>query len=99
MTEWQMAGNVSMDTIPAPVPDVKVETIAGELLLYHPAQTKAVYLNPPAAIIWSLCDGRRDVRTIVQLIAESYPDSTASLADEVLAALTELYENQLLVAA
>jgi hypothetical protein len=49
----------ALDPVPVPVADVKVEVIEGELLLYHPGQTRAVYLNPPAALIWSLCDGQR----------------------------------------
>jgi hypothetical protein len=30
----------AIDRIPAPVPDVKVEVIDGELLLYHPAKPR-----------------------------------------------------------
>ena len=63
------------DLIPVPVPDVKVETIEGELLLYHPRNTRAVYLNPTAAVIWGLCDGRRRVREIIALIEECYPEA------------------------
>jgi hypothetical protein len=88
----------AIDRIPAPVPDVKVEVIDGELLLYHPRQTRAVYLNPPAAVIWSLCDGRRPVHEIIRLIGESYPESKASLTEDVLATLQQLHDNGVLVA-
>jgi predicted DNA-binding protein (MmcQ/YjbR family) len=89
--------NTKLDKIPKPVADIKVEEIEGELLLYHPRHTVAVYLNPPAAVIWSLCDGQRPVREIIQLIEESYPESKTTLTEEVLATLAELYEKKVLV--
>jgi hypothetical protein len=86
----------ALDPVPVPVADVKVEVIEGELLLYHPGQTRAVYLNPPAALIWSLCDGQRQVHEIIRLIGESYPDLKANLAEEVLETLRRLYEDGVL---
>jgi Coenzyme PQQ synthesis protein D (PqqD) len=87
----------TVGSVPAPLADVKVEVIEGELLLYHPQQTKAIYLNPSAAVIWSLCDGRRNVREIIDLIGESYPESKANLTEEVLATLGQLYDNGVLL--
>ena len=90
---------VSIKDVPAPAADVKVEVIEGEVLLYHPGQTTAVYLNPPAAIIWKLCDGRRDVAEIIRLIEESYPEAAPNLTEDVFATLAELYDNHVLAAA
>jgi hypothetical protein len=95
MTELQDA---RLEKAPAPANDIKVEVIDGELLLYHPRQTMAVYLNPPAAVIWSLCDGQRPVREIIGLIEQSYPESKENLTEEVLATLADLYEKKVLVA-
>jgi hypothetical protein len=39
------------------------------------------------------------VQAIIDLIEESYPESNANLTEEVLATLTELYENHVLAAA
>jgi len=75
---------------PSPAADVKVEVIEGEILLYHPRQTKAVYLNPEAAVIWSLCDGQRSTRDIIRLIEEEYAASTATIAADVIAAIETL---------
>jgi hypothetical protein len=94
MTELQ---NTKLNQIPAPVADIKAEAIEGELLLYHPRQTMAIYLNPPAAVIWSLCNGQRPVREIIQLIEDGYPESKANLVEDVLATLNELYEKKVLV--
>ena len=86
-----------MNTVLVQAAEVKVEAIDGELLLYHPRQTKAIYLNPSAAVIWSLCDGQRRIGDIIQLIAESYPESKDHLAEEVLATVTQLRDGGVLL--
>lgn len=91
------AQDTMIDRIPVPAADVETEIVEGEVLLYHPRQTRAVYLNPTAAVVWGLCDGRRSVREIVRIIAESYPDADANLTDDVLATLDQLRENGVLV--
>ena len=94
MTESQ---DVRTTQVPIRFADVKVEVIEGELLLYHPGQTRAVYLNPPAALIWSLCDGSRQVYEIMRLIGESYPESKENLTEDVLATLQQLSDSGVLV--
>jgi hypothetical protein len=94
MTETE---HTMMDLIPRPTADVEMEVIDGEVLLYHPQQTRAVYLNPTAAVIWGLCDGSRSAREIIRLIGESYPDAVAGLPADVLATLKELHQNGVLV--
>ena len=54
-----------------------------EMVLYHPQLTNAVYLNPTAALIWGLCDGRRSVREIVGIIENTYPDAGPTLSENV----------------
>ncbi len=93
MTQSQ---NAMMDLIPVPIADLKTEVIEGELLLYDPQQTKAVYLNSSAAVIWNLCDGHRTTQEIIQLISDGYPDAKANLPEEVLTTLQQLYENRVL---
>jgi hypothetical protein len=85
-----------LDTVPVPLKELRSEVIEGELLLYHPAQTKAVYLNPSAAVIWSLCDGHRRVGEIVELINESYPEAKPSAVEDVLATLQQLSAERVL---
>jgi len=94
MTGFQ---NTMLDLIPVPAVDVETELVDGEVLLYHPQQTRAVYLNPTAAVVWGLCDGSRPVREIIRVIVESYPDADASLTDDVLGTLNQLQENGVLV--
>jgi len=92
-----MSDNAVDDLVPRQVSGVETEIVGKEVLLYHPGQTRAVYLNPTAALIWGLCDGNRPVREIVRLIGESYPEAGNSLADEVLTTLKQLRENGVLV--
>jgi tetratricopeptide (TPR) repeat protein len=83
--------------IPKSAADIEMEVIEGEVLLYHPQQTRAIYLNPSAAVIWGLCDGTRSVREIIRLIGDSYPEAAATATDDVLRTLKELQENGVLV--
>jgi hypothetical protein len=83
--------------VPKPIVNVATEVVDGEVLLYHPGQTRAVYLNPTAAVVWGLCDRNRSVGEIIRVIAESYPDAGASLTDDVLQTLKSLRECGVLV--
>jgi Coenzyme PQQ synthesis protein D (PqqD) len=92
-----MSENATDAFIPRQASGVETEIVGKEVLLYHPRQTRAVYLNPTAALIWGLCDGNRPVREIVRLIGESYPDAGKGLADEVLATLKQMQESGVIV--
>jgi pyrroloquinoline quinone biosynthesis protein D len=92
-----MSENTMDDFVPRQVAGVETEVVGKEVLLYHPGETRAVYLNPTAALIWGLCDGNRAVREIVRLIGESYPDAGKGLADEVRATLKQMQESGVIV--
>lgn len=77
------------EAIPSANTEFSLEQIDGELLLYHPANTKAVYLNETAALVWQLCDGTRSVSDIVSLLEENYPESN-TIKDDVEQTLQEL---------
>jgi pyrroloquinoline quinone biosynthesis protein D len=85
-----------IDLVPSLVADLETEVIEGEVLLYHPQQTRAVYLNPTAALVFGLCDGKRSVREIIRVLTECYPDDAASLSDDVLTTINELRESGVL---
>lgn len=85
-----------IDLVPKPAGAIEMEIIEGEVLLYHPQKTRAIYLNPTAAIIWGLCDGTRSVREIVRLIGEGYPE-TDNLPNHVMVTLNQLQESGALV--
>lgn len=83
---------MNSQAIPHPNPDFNLEEIDDELLLYHPAKTRAVYLNETAALVWQLCDGRRAVADIVSLIEENYPESD-NIRSDVEQTLGQLSDN------
>jgi hypothetical protein len=90
--------NRSLAIVPTPVAGVEMEVVEGEVLLYHPQQTRAVYLNATAALVWGLCDGSRSVAEIITLIGQSYPDAV-TLAEDVLSTVDQLRQNGVLVIA
>ena len=78
--------------IPHPNTEFSLEEIDDELLLYHPAKTRAVYLNATAALVWQLCDSKRSVSDIVTLLQENYPESE-DIRTDVENTLQELSDN------
>ena len=56
-------------------PQYRLETIDGELLLFNPWQTKMLYCNPTASIIWQICDGQQTLQEIINLLVDAYPDA------------------------
>ncbi|MBN1179250.1 MAG: pyrroloquinoline quinone biosynthesis peptide chaperone PqqD [Anaerolineae bacterium] len=63
--------------------EYRLEEIDGELLLFHPGDTKMVYCNQTASLIWQLCDGTRSVQQIIDLLAAAYPEAAESIAEDV----------------
>jgi hypothetical protein len=93
-----MAGfhTTMIDLVPIPTANLETEVVEGEVLVYNPQQTRAVYLNPTAALVFGLCDGKRSVREIIRVLSECYPDGAASLSDDVLTTINELRESGIL---
>lgn len=81
------------EAIPHPNTEFSLEEIDDELLLYHPAKTKAVYLNETAALVWQLCDSKRSISEIIQLLEENYPDSDHDIQADVENTLHQLASN------
>jgi hypothetical protein len=68
-------------------PDYRLEMIDGELLLYHLNETKILYCNQTASLIWRLCDGQKTVGEIASLLQEAYPEAAEAIAADVQATL------------
>jgi hypothetical protein len=68
-------------------PDFQLELIENELLLFHPTHEKILYCNETASLIWQLCDGRRTVQEITDLLSAAYPEAAEVIAGEVQATL------------
>jgi coenzyme PQQ biosynthesis protein PqqD len=79
-------------SIPRRKPGYSLELLDGELLLYHLSETKILYLNQTASLVWALCDGSRSLAEIVTVLSQAYPESAAGIGEDVRAVLSELVE-------
>ena len=78
-------------------PEFQVEKFDNEILLYTPTDTKAVYLNETAYLIWQICGGERTVGDIIQLLEEEYPGQKDVIRNDVIAALQTLVDSGAIV--
>jgi len=79
--------------IPVPNQEFKLEELDNELLLYHPAKTKTVYMNETASLVWQLCDGQRSIGDISELLKESFPEAADRVAEDVESTLKTFAEH------
>ena len=75
------------------MPDYKLERMDDELLLFHPAQTKILYCNDSASLIWQLCDGTHTAQEIAAILADAYPDAAGVIANDVDTTLRQFHEH------
>jgi coenzyme PQQ biosynthesis protein PqqD len=69
-----------------------LERLDGEVTVYHPTLTTAVYLNETGALIWELCDGERTISDIIEILSQQYPESGAQIETDVKDLITRLIE-------
>lgn len=79
--------------IPQRKPDYRLEELDGELLLFHPNQTKILYCNQTASLIWRLCDGQRSVAEITSLLRAAFPEAATALTAEVVTTLAQFQQH------
>jgi len=89
----EIRSSITSEARPIRQADYRLEQLDDELLLYHPSETKILYLNQSASLVWGLCDGEHSVAEIVQLLSQAYPEAAASIPDDVHAALAEFLHN------
>jgi len=69
----------------------------GESLVLAADGTEAIVLNPMGAVVWDLCQGRREIDRIAQLICEVLPDAELTrVRDEVHALVRQLVDRGVL---
>jgi hypothetical protein len=84
---------MDLQACPRQKPDYRLEQLDDELLLYHPSDTRILYLNPSASLIWGLMDGYRSVAEITRLLQEAYPEAGDEIAADVQETLERFAEN------
>lgn len=80
-----MENKTILELIPFPRSGVELADMEGEGVLYSYEKETMVHLNKSAAVIWRLCDGKRTVKEITELIADAFPDA----ADQVVIDVSE----------
>ena len=76
-------------------PDYFLERIDNEITVYHPALTTSLYLNKTGALIWELCDGKRSISDVIDILIELYPESHNQIHDDVIDIITSLVKNNI----
>ena len=79
---------------PTTVSDFKLEEIDGEMLLYSPASTRSIYLNPSASVIWQLCNGEATISEIIEALSERFPDAAAEMGKDVDETIQTFLDNE-----
>ncbi len=70
--------------------DFITETFENEILLYTASDTKAVYLNETAHLVWQLCEDQKTVEEMIALLESSYPEQSHVIRKQVIDALNTL---------
>jgi hypothetical protein len=77
-------------------PEIELEPVGNDLLLYSPRNEVIFALNQTSALIWNLCDGSRTVAEIVEILCEAYPDAAADIPAQVEETLGKLVDSRAL---
>ena len=71
----------------------KLEKFDNEVLLYSVTDTRAVYLNDTASLVYGMCSSGHSIGEIIALLEDAYPEDKAAIRDDVALALNQLVEN------
>lgn len=76
-------------------PNYFLEKIGSEITVYHPSLTTSLYLNETGALIWELCDGKRSISDLIDILIELYPESSDQIHHGVIDIIISLVENNI----
>ncbi|MDK9707817.1 MAG: PqqD family protein [Desulforhopalus sp.] len=71
----------------------KLEKFDNEVLLYSVSDTRAVYLNDTAYLVYGICSSGRNIGEIIALLEDAYPEDKAAIRGDVILALKQLVKN------
>ncbi|MBI4761434.1 MAG: PqqD family protein [Chloroflexota bacterium] len=78
--------------VPVAVDGFQIEMMDGEMVLLHPSRNIIIHGNQTSALIWQLCDGKRTVDEIVELLSAAYADAANDIRNDVPAAIQTLMD-------
>ena len=76
-------------------PDVLIEEIDEETVLFDPKNRNTYALNQVGSIIWQLCDGGHTPSEISEEISEALGVDSAQVLEDVLRIINELLDKKL----
>jgi len=79
-------------------PAFKAEKFENEVLLYAVSDTKGVYLNETACLVWEMCAQGHSIEKIISLLEKAYPQQKEAIREDVVIAFESLVENGALIA-
>lgn len=87
---------IDLEKRPLPAPGYHIETLDGELLLFHPAGQTILHTNQTGALVWGLCDGRRSIAEMIRILTAAYPEAT-TLTEDVTSLLVQLETHKAII--
>lgn len=78
-------------------PGYLLERLDNEITVYHPTLATSLYLNETGALIWELCDGKRSVADVINILVELYPEQREQIGDDVRFLIRRLLEKEIAV--
>jgi hypothetical protein len=75
-------------------PGFFLERMDDEIVVYHTSLTTSLYFNETGALVWQLCDGKRTVGQIIDVLCQMYPESADQIKPEVSALIASLLDKQ-----
>ena len=78
-----MSSYVTENDVPAQVAGFVLEELDGELLIFDSASGRIVEVNETAALIWQLCDGKRSLAELSELISATYPEAEETIKQDI----------------
>ena len=81
---------MNLSSKPKQKADYHLEVLDGEALIYHLNQTKIMYCNRTASIIWQLCQGEYTIAQIINMLSEAYPEAAETMENDVIDTIKQL---------
>ncbi len=60
-----------------------VEALDGEVVLLNPERNLVIHGNQTGALVWQLCDGKRSVEEIVEILGAAYPEAREEIQADI----------------
>jgi pyrroloquinoline quinone biosynthesis protein D len=88
---------LNYEKVPRPAVRVVAQEAAGQWVLLDANTGQSYTLNPVAGRVWQLCDGKRSVRQIAEVMCDEYEAAGQAVDEDVAELVTELVGESLLI--